>query len=613
MKEKKSLPLDALAAAVSAIVLIYEHLGGELELGFEPAFVGIILCGVPIMWRAAEDLFKEHRISSELAVTIALLASVWAKEYDAAGEVAIFMALGDVVEQAILRKNRKSAAALYEDISTRSVTKMNGDTPSDISVGEISSGDIILLRSGETIPTDGTLLSDAGLIDASALSGEAKLQELNAGAAILSGSVNVGGDIRLRADCAYSQSTYAEIRQAALTDAPSSPIVRSADKWAPILVGAAFAAALLTLLFSRDIMRAVAVLVVFCPCAFVLAAPAAMSAALSAARRFGVLISSGDALEKLSMVKCAAFDKTGTLTDSAPKLSERAALASNVDEDELLRLSAIALAQSKQPLGRAIALAANISSAEIGSAQYIEESVRGSVCRYNGKTLLVGSRGFLKDHGCAITESANSCAERFEKQGKTVIFTAENGIILGLLALGEMLRPEAEYAVNALYARGLAIVMLTGDQAAPAEKIAEKLGIADIHSGLLPEQKRDIIAALENDGTRVLMCGDGINDAPALARASVSLSMGAGQNGSDAVLMKPDLRLIPELFRLSARTRSRIRGNIIFALLWNLSAVVLSAFGALTPILAALVHNIGSVVVLLSSVLLLWYRPQIDE
>lgn len=390
----------------------------------------------------------------------------------------------------------------------------------------------------------------------------------------------------------------------------TTPMQRIADKAASYLVPAALLIAIIAYIATGNIVTAVTVLVVFCPCALVLATPTAIMAAIGQATKHGVIIKSGEALEKMGKVDTIAFDKTGTLTYGRLEISDIAVIDSDMNEDYLLSLAASAESRSEHPLGKAIVEGARSRGIEIKEAEDFRMfSGRGIEATVDSKFLLCGSERFIRENKVSICDKALDVLEKFRSEGKASILVAMDGRVIGIVVLSDVMKENAKDMVSKLSAMNAETVLLTGDNRKAADYLASKIGIKEVRAELLPEEKVLNIEAMRKAGHRVCMIGDGVNDAPALKSADVSVAMGSmgsdiAIDAADIALMSDDISKIPYLKRLSNATVKTIKASITLSMCINAVAIILSLLGLLNPTTGALVHNAGSCFVVLIAALL---------
>ncbi len=611
--EPKVTLVCAVTSAVSLVLSITGVLKGILPVDI--AWVAIVLCGVPILVGAAKGVIFEHDIKADLLVSLALIASVATKEFFAAGEVALIMQIGSLLEDYTSGKAREGIERLI-GITPRTAHVLRDGTAVEIPAEEVKVGDVLRVLAGETIPVDGTILEGTTSVDQSVMTGESIPVDKSAGDTVSSGTVNQFGTFTMRADAVSEDSSLQRmVRLAEEAEENKAPIVTAANRWATWLVVIALTCAALTWIFTGQFMRAVTVLVVFCPCAFILATPTAVLAGIGNAAKYGIIVRSGEALEKLSKIRRIAFDKTGTLTYGKPKVTAAVSVSQEFTDEDVLRLAALAEEQSEHPLGRAIAAAYEEKCGARGTIEDFRLTAgQGVSARVDGKAVLAGKEGFLAEQGIDTSASRDACRSELD-QGATVVYLAVDGKNAGFIALRDTLREDAAETIRKLKEAGITPMLLTGDNAHAALSAASAAGIGDVRSGLLPEDKMEIIRETSGGEEPVCMIGDGVNDALALSTADAGVAMGGigsdiAVEAADAVLVSDDIKRLPYLFRLMKKVMRKVHVNIIASLVINLTAVVLSALGMLSPVTGALWHNCGSVFVVVNAALLLRVKDE---
>ena len=584
------------------------------SLPFDAAWVAIILCGVPIILEAIIGLVTAFDIKADVLVSLALIASVCIGEDFAAGEVAFIMQLGALLEDLTVAKARAGIEKLVR-LTPRTARVVRGDQEIMCQAEDVKVGDIIRVLAGETVPVDGVILTGQTAIDQSVMTGESLPVDKGVGDEVSSGTVNQFGSFDMTATKVGEDSSIQRmIRLVQSADAGKAKIVGLADRWATWIVVIALTAAALTWLISGQIIRAVTILVVFCPCALVLATPTAIMAAIGNATRHGFLVREGDALERLANVKQVTFDKTGTLTFGTPKVVAVEPV-DGVDRTDLYTWTAWAEARSEHPLGKAVVQ--SWKSETGGTLPSVEDFQlrlgKGVLAAAGGKHILAGNPKLLAEEGIVLPESLTEKAARHLAEGCTVIFCAAEGRVLGFLALADTLRPKAAETIQQVKDTGVTPVLLTGDNEKAAGHIAKALGISYYQAGCLPEDKLNFIDASQQNDQPVCMIGDGINDAPALKKAQVGIAMGGvgsdiAVDAADIALVNDDIRELPHLLRLARRMMVTIKRNLTFSMTLNFVAIVLAITGILNPVVGALVHNAGSVAVIINSALLLKWQ-----
>ena len=605
---------DIAFLAVSGIALLISIFGG-LDLPVDPAWVAILLCGVPILLEALHGLITAFDIKADVLVSIALVASVIIGEDFAAGEVAFIMQLGALLEELTVARARAGIEKLVK-LTPRTARVLHDGQADILPAEQVRVGDLVRVLPGETIPVDGVIVSGQTSVNQAIMTGESMPVDKSAGDSVASGTVNQFGSIDLRAGKVGEDSSIQRmIRLVQTADAGKAKIVGLADRWATWIVVIALSAAVLTWLFTGQIIRAVTILVVFCPCALVLATPTAIMAAIGNATHHGFLVREGDALERLASVRRVAFDKTGTLTLGAPRVAAVYTLCPELDEAALFTLVASAEQLSEHPLGKAIVTSWRENGAGLLPAadQFQMLPGRGVQAVVEGRTILAGNRAMLAEQGIPLPQAAARAADASLEEGCTVIYIACDNRAVGLLALSDTVRPEAHAALAEVQALGVEPVLLTGDNEKAARHLARQLGINSWHAGCLPQDKLRYMDDSLAEGQPVAMIGDGINDAPALKRAQVGIAMGGigsdiAVEAADIALINDDLRELPHLVALSRRMMFVIRCNLTFSMALNFLAITLAITGLLNPVVGALVHNAGSVFVILHSAFLLGWR-----
>ena len=561
------------------------------------------------MWRVIHNP-GIRKISSALLITIAMIAAIVIGDLFAAGEVAWIMAIGAILEEKTTERAKKGLKKLISLAPTQGRRMVNGKEEM-IPAEKIRQGDILRILPGETIPVDGIILSGETSVDQSIMTGESLPVDKTVGEGVFCGTINCFGAVDIRATKVGVDSSLQKlIRMVQEAEDKKAPMARIADTAASWLVPVALLIAIVAGSITQDIVRAVTVLVVFCPCALVLATPTAIMAAIGQATKHGVVIKSGEALEKMGKVNTIAFDKTGTLTYGRLEVSDVISFDTECKENELLTLVASAEAKSEHPLGKAIVTCAKKRNLVILESDIFKMTAgKGIYAEISGKKLLCGSEGFLSENGVGLSDEIKSTVEKLRAQGKASVLAAERSKCIGVLAMSDVLRPEARDMVERLHRMDTDIVLLTGDNQKTADYFAGQVGIRKVKAQLLPEEKVGSITAIQSSGKDVCMIGDGVNDAPALKTANVGVAMGGlgsdiAVEAADIVLMGDDSSKLPYLKRLSNATVKTIRFSIALSMCINLLAVTLSVIGALNPTTGALVHNAGSCFVVLIAELL---------
>ena len=483
----------------------------------------------------------------------------------------------------------------------------------EIAVDALMAGDIFMVRPGESVPVDGEVLDGASSVNEAMLTGESMPVGKTAGDKVFAATANGQGALRCRATGVGEQTLLAGIiRLVGEAQGSKAPVQRLADQISAVFVPVVCLIALATFAgwwlyaggFAEALVNAVAVLVIACPCALGLATPTAIMVGTGQGARAGILVKNVEALERAEKIAVLALDKTGTLTRGEPQVTDIVPRA--LDADQALHLAAALEQGSEHPLARAVlARAAAVDLPKV--ANFIATPGQGVAGEVDGRSLRLGAPAWL---GMADDRAVL----RLQQAGKTVVVLAENGAVLALLAIADALRPTSRIAIERLRARGIRVVMLTGDNAATAAAIAHEAGIDEFRAGILPGDKAAVIAELKAGGGLVAMVGDGINDAPALAAADVSFAIGAGSDAAvevaDLTLIRSDLCGVDDAIELSRATLGKIRQNLFFAFIYNVLGIPLAAFGWLNPVVAGAAMAMSSVSVVSNSLLLKRWRPR---
>lgn len=598
--------ISLLRLMVSGVSLVVSFLVGD-DLPIDPAWVAIVLCGAPILWDAATGLVLRHDIKADVLVAIAIIASLALGEWFAAGEVALIMEIGGFLEDFSSGRARRGIEAL-SDMSPRTGRVVDHGGVSEVPVEEIGIGQTVRVLPGEAVPVDGRVVSGETSIDQSVITGESMPVDKAPGDEVFSGTVNQMGAFDMLVEKTSGESSFQRlVGMVESVDADKTRMVRIADRWATRLVALVLALAFATYIATGDVYRAVTVMIVFCPCAFILATPTAVVAAIGNLAKRGVLVRDGDALERMSQVDTVAFDKTGTVTEGRPKV------VWSDGSDRVLSAAVSAESMSEHPFAKALVAYARSKDVEVSAPGSFRMTVgRGVEASVDGESVSIGSLRMMEEAGIAIPEDVLLRSQGIHDEGGTVVFVSIDGGYAGCFAFSDTIRGTSEETVSELRSMGVGSILLTGDNSRAASRIAAEAGIGDVKAECRPEDKMAEIDLLQSEGRRVCMVGDGVNDAPALKKAWVGIAMGAtgsdmAAEASDIVLVKDGLDAIPHLAGISRRMMAKVRLNIGFSLCWNALAVAMSMAALLTPVTGALVHNIGSVFVVVNSALLLLY------
>lgn len=604
---------------ISSICLFMSLIQSVDELlHFNLSWVAIILCGLPIIKEATIGLYEEFDIKADVLVSLALIASVIIGEIFAAGEISVIMTIGALLEDLTVQKAQSGIENLVK-LTPKQARIIRDNKEIMINADDIEIGDIVRVIAGETIPVDGVIIKGQSSIDESIMNGESLPVDKYVGDDVLSGTINQYSTFDIKATKTSQDSSLKRmIKLVKEADSKKAPIVSLTDRWATWIVVIALVSSIGTYLVTHQILRSVTILVVFCPCALVLATPTAIMAGIGNASKYGILIKGGDVVERLSKIKNIAFDKTGTLTYGKLSVVEYKSFNPDYDDETFLKILASVEAYSEHPLGKAITSYYKENSEELLDIQnFTVNPGKGITANLGEKSILVGNLKLIKDVDINLNKDIINISEEFTKKGCTVIYLSIDNKLIGYVALSDILREEAKEVISYIKSQKINPVMLTGDNKNSAQNIANIVGIDDIHPSLLPEDKMNIIKNLEDSKSPTCMIGDGVNDALALKYSSVGISMGSigsdiAIEASDIALASDDIKNIPYLLYLSKKTMKTIKLNITFSLALNFLAIILAITGILNPVVGALVHNLGSVFVILNSAKLLKTRNNLD-
>lgn len=606
-----NIPMTMIGGIFLVLSLLLPAL--NIYLPLDPAWISVMICGIPLLYLSIWRLIYNKgisKISSALLISIAMVAAIAIGDLFAAGEVAFIMAIGAILEDKTTERAKKGLKTLIS-LAPQQGRKIKNGSEIIIKVDEIKKGDLLRVLPGETIPVDGIITVGNTSIDQSIMTGESLPVDKEVGDSVFCGTLNCFGSIDMKATKVGEDSSLQKlIHMVEEAENKKAPMARIADTCASWLVPVALLIAILAYFVTGNIVRAVTVLVVFCPCALVLATPTAIMAAIGQATKRGVIIKSGEALEKMGKVDTITFDKTGTLTFGSLEVNDILSFSDKYDNHTLLSLIASAETRSEHPLGKAIvAYAKDQNITLIETTNFQMEAGKGIYAEINNKKIFCGNEKYLKEKRIFISKHIKEVLDKFRNEGKASILASVNDECVGMITLSDILRPTAQNMITQLKNMGTDIILLTGDNQKTAEYFAKQVNITNIKSELLPAEKVKNIQKLQKEEKYVCMIGDGVNDAPALKTANVGVAMGSmgsdiAIEAADIALMSDDITKIPYLKRLSNATVKTIKFSIALSLLINFVAITLSLLEMLTPTTGALVHNAGSVFVVLIAALL---------
>ena len=598
MKFSKHEKIDLLAIMISAISLIASFI---LSIDYL-SWIAVILCGIPIFKECAEGLITEFDIKADLLVSIAIVASIIIGEVFAAGEIATIMAIGGFLEEYTVSKTQGRIKELVNMTPQVAVRIRNGKEER-ILASEVQIGDILKVLPGENIPTDGRIINGETSIDQSTLTGESIPVDKKANDDVYSGTINLYGSFTMETTKVSDDSSLQKLIKLVESSSPENAnVVRQADKWATFVVAIAFTAAILTYLYTFEIARSVTILVVFCPCALVLATPTAIMAAIGNLTKYGILVKDGASIEELARTDELVFDKTGTLTYGTPEVVD---IISN-NPKKMMRMLASLESKSEHPIAKAIVKYYDNAEELLDIEDFTMHIGKGVTGIINGSKVIAGNINLM--------ESENIDLKDYKSESSDItIFVAENGRLIGNVLLADTLRENSKETIRNLKKLRIKTTLLTGDNEKTARHIAKEVKVRNVKFNCLPEDKTNYIRGEQMLGHNIAMIGDGVNDAPSLKKANVGIAMGKigseiSVEAANITLINDNVGDIPHLIGIARKTVRTINISIAFALTLNVVAMALAILGILNPIEGALIHNIGSVAIITYSSTLIKYR-----
>ncbi|HWD21166.1 MAG TPA: cation-translocating P-type ATPase [Verrucomicrobiae bacterium] len=579
------------------------------------AMIGAIILGYPIVWTAVKDLRRGVLTTNEL-VALAVLASFGSGHYQEAGVVAFFMLLGQIIETRTAEGARASIESLIEltPAKARRITKGGEE---EVATSQLAVGDVIRVRPGDNVAADGTIVTGQGSFNQANITGESLPVDKKPGDEVFAGTQNLTGAIEIRVTRAGEDTTLGRVRELILAaEKTKLPIMRIIDQYMGFYTPLVLVIGALVWAFTNDLSRVISVFIVACPCAFILATPSAMVAALSAAARLGILIKNVGDIELAAKINAFVFDKTGTLTTGKLAVS-RLAPMNGATPAELLRVAASAEKYSNHPTAKALAQLAGEAGVPLAEPKDFSEAAgRGVTANIEGATVIIGRAQWLKEQG--VTEDFLKSVDLNETEGFSLIFVARNGQFMGWVGLQDQTRPQAREALADLRTTGVRrIAMISGDRQPVAARVAREIGCEEVMGECLPQNKVEFVREMKAKGYRVAVIGDGVNDAPALAAGDLGIAMGAAGSevaihSATIALMNNDLRRLPFLVKLSRQTRAVINQNFLFGVVFVIGGLVLAAMKFINPIVAAFLHVAGSLIVVFNSARLVRSGEELD-
>jgi manganese/zinc-transporting P-type ATPase C len=575
-----------------------------------------ILTGYPFLRGALRSLVKGRGAGTDALVTAATVASLVLRENVVALTVLWLLNIGEYLQDLTLRRSRRAISELLTGTQTRTWTRLADGTELEVDIAEVTIGDEVVVHEHVVLPVDGVIVDGDGIVDQAAITGEQLPLSVGVGTVLPAGSVLLRGRIVVRATAVGSDTAIGRIiARVEQAQSDRAPIQTVGETFSRRFVPASFALSALTLIATRDVRRAMTMLLVACPCAVGLATPTAISAAIGNGARRGILIKGGAHLEAAGRVDAVVFDKTGTLTLGRPVVTNVVAFDDDWSPEQVLALAASSEIHSRHPLAQAVLRYTEERRIEIPPHEQCEVLLgQGMRVESDGRILLLGSRELLRQQEVRISRRAHDWVRRLQKASETPLLLAVDGRLVGLVSLRDAVRPESRAVLDALRADGVRrIVLLTGDNPGTAAAVAAELGIDEYRAQVMPEDKQDLVRSLRAEGYTVAVVGDGTNDAPALALADVGIAMGASGTDvavetADVALAGDDLRNLLALRDLGRRSIGLIRQNYGMSIAVNAAGLLIGAGGALSPVAAAILHNASSVAVVANSSRLIRYR-----
>lgn len=611
--EEKRTPVFIVLSGISLVISFF-NIG---NLPVDAGWLAVLLCGLPIIKGAVEGLITEFDIKADVLVAMAIVAAVLIGEIFAAGEVAFIMAVGAFLEELTVAKARAGIEKLVH-LTPRTARVVRDGIETVILADQVQVGDNLRVLAGETVAVDGVITAGHTSINQSVMTGESLPVDKGISDDVFSGTVNQFGTFDMRATKIDKDSAFQRMVQLVESvDPGEAKIVRMADRWATWIVVIALTSAAGTWFLTGEIIRAVTILVVFCPCSLVLATPTAIMAGIGNATKYGILVRQGDALEKLTKITKIVFDKTGTLTYGKPVVAAVQSFNEAISSEKLLEMTAAAELRSEHPLGKAVVSHyKKVSDTVLPEPEEFELLAgRGVRALVGGREILAGNQDYMAENSIKITQAMQTMTATFQNEGCTIIYIVVNHQAAGFVALSDSLRADAAAAVKNLQDLDTECILLTGDNPQAARRVAKSVGISQVVAECLPEDKLSAIEKYQSNNDMVCMIGDGINDAPALKKGYVGIAMGKigsdiAIDAADITLVNDDIQCIPYLIKLSRKTMRTIKLNLTFSMALNFAAIAFAMAGLLGPVLGAMVHNTGSVLVIINSALLLNYKNE---
>jgi Zn2+/Cd2+-exporting ATPase len=575
------------------------------QVGSASAFIGAIILGYPIVVTAVRDL-RVGRLSINELVAIAVLAAFASGDYKTTGVVAFFMLMGEIIETRTAEGARASIESLIKLTPTKARRLKPDGSEEEVAASELAIGDVIRIRPGDNVAADGVIVSGQGSFNQATITGESLPADKKSGDEVFAGTQNLTGVLEIKVSRAGEDTTLGRVRDLILAaEKTKLPIMKIVDQYMGFYTPLMLVIGALVWAFTHDLNRVITVLVVSCPCAFILATPTAMVAALSAAARLGILIKNVADIEAAAKINAFVFDKTGTLTTGELAVSRLMPIG-EIKPAELLRCAASAEKYSNHPTAKALTQIAGEAGVPLTEPKHFTETAgRGVKAEVGQAEILVGRAQWLKDNG--VHSQFEKSVDLNETEGWSLIFVARDGKCIGWIGLQDQTRAEAKESLAELKAAGVRrVAMVSGDRQAVATRVAAEIGCEEARGECLPQNKVEFVRGMKAKGYRVAVVGDGVNDAPALAAGDIGIAMGAAGSevaihSATIALMNNDLKRLPFLVKLSRSTRAVINQNFLFGVLFIVVGQTAAAFGYLNPIVGSILHNVGSLIVIFNS------------
>ncbi|MGP8070387.1 MAG: heavy metal translocating P-type ATPase [Candidatus Bathyarchaeia archaeon] len=603
---EKNTSRELLRLVLMGVVALFSWAGiwhAFLPIDFV-AILATLVGGYPV-YKETLGALRHGKVNMEVSMTVAIFASLAVGQYTVSVVITFFVLLSEYIETYAVDKGRQTVILLEKSAPKRALVRRNG-TEVEVDTQALQRNDIVIVRDGERVPVDGTIVVGSAFVNQSAMTGESARVEKNSGDRVYAGSINESGIIEVQTDKVGSETLFGKIiRLVEEAENKKAPIQKTSDKLATWLVEFAIGFSVLTFLLTRNVTSTLSVIVVAGSCGVAAGTPLAIVAIMGKTAKKGSIVKGGAYVEEMSRIDTVVIDKTGTLTFGMPVVTD-VAVIDNCETQQVLQFAATAERYLNHPIANAIVeKASELGVSGIAHSTFSYTPGKGVVVESEGHEILVGNSTLLREKGVAISPEALSISTAQAAQGKTAVYVAHENRICGLIAIADRIRAESRKAMADLRNMGIKTIMLTGDNKVAAQIVANEVGIDKVYAELLPEDKVTFVEKLVGEGHRVAMVGDGINDAPALARANVGIAMGAGTDvaieEADIVLMTNDLQKIADVARLSKKAYRTIMTNFYGTVTVDAIGVSLAFLGFLSPLLAAGIHVVSELIFILNS------------